>query len=279
MQSGSRILCAAFVVLLLASGAGSSMPAAQERGSDREERDGEEASLRRLGVSPGRDGERLIRGVRRLIQIRKQMGIGGRGEVLRYRDAVESYARFLKRDTVALARQSVEAASAAYARLDRSWVDDVAMRLDGGDLVEIASRDAAKLAESVAIADEIAGHLGEVLRLAGEGERREVELDRTFRNLLRLGEEARRTRAEIEPLGPPPAVLVFLEEIHSTFESEVRPLREREEGLRSLRVRLGDRIEKPDRVAGVREMRAAVGRIRAIQRAFADRERPRDRAR
>jgi hypothetical protein len=263
--------------VLLVALAGAPAPRAQERGAAGAADESEDAGLRRLGLRPGRDADRLIRGVRRVLQIRRQMGIGGRGEVFRYRDAVEEYARFLKRDTVGLARQSIEAAAAAYARLDRSWVDEMAARIERGSVLsEIPPRDAAKLAESAAIADEIAGHLGEVLRLAGEGERREIELNRTFRNLLLLGEEARRTHAEIEPLGPPPAVSAFFEEIHTTFETEVRPLRAREEGLRALRGRLADRIERPERIANVREMRAAVGKIRAIQRVLEERRGARD---
>ena len=59
---------------------------------------------------------------------------------------------------------------------------------------------------------------------------------------VRLGEEARGTRSEIEAIGAPPAVLLLLEEIHATFEAEVRPLRQREEGLRSVRDRFAGNI-------------------------------------
>lgn len=265
----------AFAATLGALGPGTASLQAQEGGRPGGSQEGEadEGSLRGLGVSPERDSERLVRGVRRLLQIRRQMGSGGRGDVARYRDAVEEYARFLKRDTVALVREAILRAEAAYARIDRAWVDGAVARLEAGTLGDVLGpRDGARLAEASALADEIAKNLAEVQRLLGEGERREIELDRTFRNLLRLGEEAKRTRGELEPLGPPPAVLLLIEEIHTTFETEVRPLRAREEGLRTIRTRFGEHAGRPGRLALVREMRVTVGKIRALERAAAEAE-------
>ncbi len=237
----------------------------------------EDDAIRQLGLDPVRGPERLLLGVRRLIRIRHQMGVGGRGDVGRYRDAVEAYAHFLKRDNLALVRDAIRRAELAYERLDRAWVDEVAARLrTETSVIELLSGDLGKLAESVAIAQEIVRDLEEVQRLVGEGEQREGELDRSFRNLVRLGEEARRVHAEIERLSPPPGVLLLLEQVRATYDSEVRPLREREEGLRTLRSRFAGRGDRPDHRLLLLEMRAAVRKIFAIQRAVQEERDSRD---
>jgi hypothetical protein len=246
--------------------------AARESGQGGEEPKGEpkteDEAVRRLGVDPVHGPERLVLGTRRLIRIRAQMGVGGRGDVGRYRDAVEAYARFLKRDNLALVRDAIQRAELAYERLDRAWIDEVAARLrTDASVTELIAGDLAKLAESVAIAKEITRNLEEVQRLVGEGEQREGDLDRSYRNLVRLGEEARRVHGEIERLSPPPGVLLLQEQIRATYDSEVRPLREREEGLRALRTRFAGRGDRPDHRVLLLEMRAAVRKVFAIQRA------------
>jgi hypothetical protein len=239
---------------------------ADER-NGREPRNDEE-TLERLGVDPRRHPDRLIAGVKRLIRIRQQMGVAGRGDVGRYRDAVEGYARFLKRDNLSLVRDTIRRAEGSYQRLDLAWIDAVTARLrTDSSILEVVSADPGKLTESVTIARTIAGDLEEVQRLVGEGEQREAELDRSFRNLVRLGEEARRVHQEIQGLSPPPGVLLMSESIRSMFDAEVRPIREREESLRTLRVRLSERGDRSVRRELIAEMRAAVRKIFAIQRA------------
>jgi len=272
VRRGSHItlLLAAFLACA-PDGLGAAAAFAQPPPAERPDDSSEDAGLRRLGVSPERDPERLIRAVRRLLRIRRQMGVGGRGDVARYRDAVEDFARFLKRDNVGLVREAVQRADVAYSRLDRVWLDGLAARVArGADIVDVLSAEPGKLAETIAIGEEIARSLAEIQRLIGEGEHREIELDRTFRNLIRLGEEARTTRTEIEALAPPPAVLLLVEEIHATFEAEVRPLRQRADGLRGLRERFGRGADRPERLERLRAMRAAVAEIRAVQRALGD---------
>ncbi len=251
-------------VLLVASKAA---PAAHAAEPPADESD---ADLTRLGVSRDAASERLIRGVRVLLRIRRQAASGGQGEMGRYRDAVDGYAQFLKRDNLALAREALRRARVSYERIDRVWLNLMAARLDNrGNAGELSPRDAAKLAETIALTREIATGLAQINDLAGERRRFESEMDRSFRNLVRLREEARRIRDEIAPLSPPAAVLLLFEEIEAAYATELRPLRVREEGLRNLHGRLEDRFIEGGRGAHLQEIRSALGMVRALERAFA----------
>jgi len=229
-----------------------------------------DADLTRLGISRDAASEKLVRGVRVLLRIRRQAASGSQGEMGRYRDAVDGYAQFLKRDNLALAREALRHARAAYERIDRVWLNRMAAQLDNrGGAGELGPRDAAKLAETLAIAKEIASGLAAINDLAGERRRYESEMDRSFRNLVRMREEARRIRDEIASLSPPAAVLLLFEEIDAAYATELRPLRIREEGLRGLHGRLEDRFIESGGGAHLREIRSVVGKIRALERAFA----------
>lgn len=265
MRSASPIgLLAALCVALIAACAAP----APSRGQDAAADSGDE-ELERLGVPNDRASEKLIRGARALLRIRRQAATGGQGEMGRYRDAVDGYAQFLKRDNLALARDALRRARLAFERIDRVWLARMAARLDSrGDLGALPPRDAAKLAETLAIANEIAGGLSTINDLAGERRRHESEMDRSFRNLVRLREEARRLRDEIAPLSPPLAVLALYEEIDAAFATELRPLRVREEGLRSLHGRLEDRFVESGGGPHLREIRGILGKIRALERAY-----------
>jgi hypothetical protein len=239
---------------------------AQETGGAADHSD---SDLTRLGVSRGPGSERLVRGVRGLLRVRRQLAVTGNGELRRYRDAVEAYAQFLKRDNLAVAGEALRQARAAYERLDRDWIERMAARVDvQTGLADLSPRDAVALAEARAIAKEIAAALAQLNDLATERRRLEMELDRSFRNLIRLHEEARRIREELAPLSPPPAVIFLYEEIETLYATEVPPLRAREEGLRSLIGRLEDRLAESGRGARLQAIRAALGKIRAIERAF-----------
>jgi hypothetical protein len=243
---------------------------AQEAGGGADHSD---SDLTRLGVSRGAGSERLVRGVRGLLRVRRQLAVTGSGELRRYRDAVDAYAQFLKRDNLAVAGEALRQARAAYERLDRDWIERMAARVDvQTGLAELSPSDAAALAEARAIAKEIAAALAQLNDLATERRRLEMELDRSYRNLIRLHEEARRIREELIPLSPPPAVIFLYEEIETLYATEVPPLRTREEGLRSLIGRLEDRLAERGRGARLQAIRAALGKIRAIERAFEGKE-------
>ena len=272
-----RLICAAFGSLLLvaltivvpslAPVLGSAH--AQEAGGA----DHSDSDLTRLGVSRGAGSERLVRGVRGLLRVRRQLAVTGSGELRRYRDAVDAYAQFLKRDNLAVAGEALRQARAAYERLDRDWIERMAARVNvQTGLAELSLSDAAALAEARAIAKEIAAALAQLNDLATERRRLEMELDRSYRNLIRLHEEARRIREELIPLSPPPAVIFLYEEIETLYATEVPPLRIREEGLRSLIGRLEDRLAERGRGARLQAIRAALGKIRAIERAFEGKE-------
>ncbi|MFN0150938.1 MAG: hypothetical protein ACKVU1_09565 [bacterium] len=265
MRTGSRgRFGALFAGMLLLAGPMPALRAAEPVTAE------SDADLARLGVAHDGASERLVRGVRVLLRIRRQAASGGQGEIGRYRDAVDGYAQFLKRDNLALAREALRRARVSYERIDRVWLNRMAARLDNqADAGDLSPRDAAKLAETIALTKEIAAGLAQINDLAGERRRFESEMDRSFRNLVRLREEARRIRDEIAPLSPPAAVLLLFEEIEAAYATELRPLRVREEGLRSLHGRLEDRFIEGGRGADLQEIRSALGKVRALERAFA----------
>jgi hypothetical protein len=274
MRAAERlILVAALAILAVTAGPRVDAVCAQETGAAADPSD---SDLTRLGVSHGVGSEKLVRGVRGLLRVRRQLSVTGSGELSRYRNAVDSYAQFLKRDNLSIAREALHRARAAYERLDRDWIERMAARVDvQAGLAELSPSDAATLAEARAVAKEIAAALAQLNDLAAERRRLEMELDRSSRNLIRLHEEARRIREELVPLSPPPAVLFLYEEIETLYATEVPPLRTREEGLRSLIGRLEDRLAESGRGARLQAIRAALGKIRAIERAFEE-ERPAD---
>jgi hypothetical protein len=226
-----------------------------------------QAELDALGVADGRASERLVRAVKALVRVRRQVGSTTQGELSHYRETIDQYAAFMKRDNLAEARERFGRAREAFDRLDRRWIDDLAARLR---LLEnrpqLSAEERAKLEENLRVSDEIATHLAALHGLGGERRRLELELDRTFRSLVRLGDDVRRIREEVAPLDPPPRVLSLCHELEASLGAEVRSLRSREEGLRSLYGRFEHRFADRGLEAQLKVMRATVGKVRAIHR-------------
>ncbi len=225
----------------------------------------------RLDDVPAAERKRIRAALARLVRIRSTVGDPSKGEAARYVDAVDGLARFLKRGSVEEVRRLSAEAENALRMVDRKWIDRTFQAVRETDGPNAPAVDAGKFEEQKGALRRVGNLIRRAQDLPARQKRLETEAERSYRNLVRLKEEAHRTIESIGVAAVKAQVAWMVVEIDRTVDGEVRPIHDRQVRLVALHRRILGRSGAGKAEKVVRLFREYSSKLKVIARATGDR--------
>jgi hypothetical protein len=213
-----------------------------------------------------REKDRIVDAIRKLIRIHRAAGDPSGGEVEAYQEAVETLARFLKRETVEERGRLIQEALHAMREVDKAWISRAFERAQQGNLAD-TPETLAKLEEQIAALRRVGDLLKEEQEIVVRQKALAASAERRYREILRLNQEGHRL---FESIGRPAiqaAIEWMVQDLDHALEESVRPAHDRQVRLLSLHQRVtAAQLGHTPVPTVVKEYREYASKLRAIAR-------------
>ncbi len=212
-----------------------------------------------------REKERIRAAAIKLLRIRNTIGDPGRGECSNYLKVVDELARFLKRGTVEEMRRLSHEAETTFKLVDREWINRTFIAVRDRDL-PVTATGLGKLEDQKFALRQVGNLVKQAQAIPAKQKKLESVIDRGYRNLIRLQEEAHHT---FESIDYPPAQAVLepvVHEIDQVLLTQVRPAHDRQDRLLGVHRRVLRKLGNGKGERIVRLFREYTSKVAVIQR-------------